>query len=123
MRMQKVDNTHESLSYQLFEETLKHLKKNKSEKYKFIIKSGPEYKEALFKLFQLVWNKEEKPDQWNKDFIIQLYKGSGPKDQFKNLRNIHTKADIPKFFENMVLNAAKSKIVSGTSKFQIGAIP
>ena len=57
-------------------------------------------------------------EQWWLDTIIQLYKGKGPKDQFENLRNY-----VPKLFENIMLDLAKPKIVSGTSKFQKGAIP
>ena len=55
--------------------------------------------------------------------IIQLYKGKGPKDDFNNMRNIHTKLEIPKLFENMLLLRARPKIIEGTSKYQIGAMP
>ena len=43
---------------------------------------------------RLVWKGEEKPEQWRKTVIVQLYKGKGDLDQFSNLRNIHTKQEI-----------------------------
>ena len=53
----------------------------------------------------------------------QLYKGKGEKKDFGNQRFIHTKEDIPKAFEQIVINKAKPKIVQHCTKFQIGSIP
>ena len=111
------------LTWELFEETLSDLKKKKKQKYKFLVEAGSDYKVALFNLFKLIWDKEEKPQQWRNSLIVQLYKGKGAQDEFSNLRNIHMKLEIPKFFEHILLKLAKPNIVSGTSKFQIGAIP
>ena len=40
-----------------------------------------------------------------------------------NHRFIHTKDEIPKSFEHILITKAKPNIISGCSKFQIGAIP
>ena len=122
VRMKEENNENEEITIKMFDDSLNDLKKKKKDKYAFILKSGNAYKQALFQLFKMVWNQERKPEQWRLDNIIQLYKGKGPKDQFENLRNIHTKNYVPKLFENIIFNMAKPKIVSGTSKFQIGAI-
>lgn len=63
------------------------------------------------------------PEQWRDTVIIQLYKGKGPMNEFDNMRNIHTKLDIPKLFKNLLYKRAKPLIQEGTSKLQIGAIP
>ena len=68
----------------------------------------------------MVWGSEEKPDQWRKTLIIQLFKGKGEKNEFCNQRNIHTKLDVPKFFGHMVMSQAKGKIIANMTKFQIG---
>ena len=111
------------LTVDLFDSILLDLKKKKSEKYKFILKSGQGCKNALFNIFKAVWKQVKKPQQWRNSTILQLYKGSGPKDEFNNQRNIHIKHAVPKLFENIVLSLAKPKIVSGTTKYQIGAMP
>ena len=80
-----------------FENSLKELKKKNKNKNEFILKGGNDFKEALYKLYGLVWESEDKPDHWRKTMIIQLFKGKGEKNEFSNQRNIHTKLDIPKF--------------------------
>ena len=44
-------------------------------------------------------------------------------NEFDSMRNIHTKLDVPKLFENLIYKRAKPIIQEGTSKFQIGAMP
>ena len=51
------------LTEELFENILNDLKKKKSEKYKFILKSGQGYKNALFNIFKSVWKLVKKPQQ------------------------------------------------------------
>ena len=63
------------------------------------------------------------PRSWNDSLLIQLYKGSGSRNQLKNHRFIHTKDEFPKFFGNLVMAAAKDTLVTNMSKFQIGAKP
>ena len=77
-------------------------------------------KDAIFRLFSVVWNDEEKPDQWRKTLIIQLFKGKGERNEYCNQRNIHTKLEIPKFFGHAVMSQAKEIIIHNMTKFQIG---
>ena len=102
---------------------MKKLAKKGPEKYRFLLKSGNSFKEVIFELCKKVWMEESKPQQWRNTVIIQLYKGKGPKEEFNNQRNIHTKEEIPKLFEGIVVDKSKEKIVSFCSKFQIGGIP
>ena len=104
----------------IFEKSLKDLKVKKKEKYEFILNGGKDLKSALFNLFDLVWKCEEKPEQWRKTAIVQLYKGKGDLDQFLNLRNIHTKDEIPKLFGHMIMSQTKDRILRNMTKFQIG---
>ena len=104
---------------ELSEKSLEELKKNK-DKYAFILRGGESLKKSLFNLFSLIWSTEEKPEQWRKTEIIQLYKGKGERNEFGNQRNIHTKSDIPKFFGHSVMYLAKEHMLNNMSKFQIG---
>ena len=76
----------------------------KHNKYDFIIKSGISLKEALYKLYDMVWGSERIPSVWRITTIIQQYKGKGPLDDLNNQRNLHTKTEIPKLFSHMVMN-------------------
>ena len=79
---------------------------------------------ALYKLYEIVWNHEVKPDVWRDTIVIQLNKPkSKDKADLDGKRHIHTKPEIPKFFEHMVTTTVKPKIVEHMSPFQIGAVP
>ena len=77
IRMEEIIEDDIEFSIELFNKTLLTLSKKPGGKYNFIMKSGKSLKSALFKLFQVVWDKEKKPDSWRNTVLIQLYKGSG----------------------------------------------
>ena len=99
------------------------LKKKPGGKYDFITKGGKALHNVLFKLYENVWNNEEKPDRWRETTIVQLDKGKPDKSDLGNKRHIHTKTDIPKVFSHMVTSAIKPIIVENMPPFQIGAVP
>jgi hypothetical protein len=74
-------------------------------------------------LYRKVWDCEEKPVSWEKTTCIQLYKGKGKKDDFDSQRFIHSKDEVPKGFEQILINKVKPKIIRNCTKYQIGAIP
>ena len=108
------------LTREIFDKSLLDLKKKNGDKYKFILRAGSDYRNALYNLFKKVWSSEEKPDQWNKTTIVQLYKGKGDHRMLSNIRHIHIKMDIPKMFGHMILSQVKAKIMNEMTKFQIG---
>ena len=113
--------------YELTEEDfaalLKQMSKKNKDKYQFILKAGKSYHYLLFGLYKKVWKTETKPASWKKTMCHQLYKGKGEKKDFCNQRFIHTKEDVPKGFEQIVINKSKPLMVQNCTKFQIGAIP
>ena len=113
----------DNLTHDDFFNMMKNLKKNNKDKYKFILKAGASFHQCLFKLFKMTWDMEAKPTQWENTIAHQLYKGKGEKCKLSNHRFIHTKEETPKAFEHIVVSKAKQKIISGCSKYQIGAIP
>ena len=87
------------------------------------MKAGQGFQNCIFKLFQQVWETERKPSQWRNTIIVQLYKGKGEVSDYNFQSNIHTKEEIPKYFEGLIVDKSKQKIVAHCSKFQIGGIP
>ena len=98
-RMKDDSKKEEEFKQSDFDETLKKVAKKCGEKYKFLVKSGNGFKNCIFRFFNQIWKDEEKPQQWRKTIIIQLYKGKGESFEFNNQLIIHTKEDIPKLFE------------------------
>ena len=82
-------------------------------------------KDALFSIFKLIWKTEKKPKSWRNTEIIQLFKGRGKGSMLdlNSYRNLHTKIDTRKLFGDIVITAAKEKIIQGMTKFQIGGVP
>ena len=52
-----------------------------------------------------------------------LFKGKGLVSEYGNQGFIHSKDEIPKCFESLVIEKAKPKIVKKCSKFRIGGLP
>ena len=55
--------------------------------------------------------------------IVQIDKKNSVKSDLTSKRNIHTKAEIPKMFGNIVTTAMKPIVIENLTKFQIEAIP
>ena len=96
--------------------------KKKGSKYSFILKAGKNFMNCIGQLWTKTWACEEKPNQWRDTKIIQLYKSKGLKEDLDNIRNIHTKNEVSKGFDQLVVNKSKARMIQKCSKFQIGAI-
>ena len=116
------DEEHGEVTHKEFEDTLAMLQKKNKEKYLLILNAGQSLKRAVFRMFKILWSKEEKPTLFEDTVLIQLYKGKGDKSNLNNHRNIHTKKYLPKAFESIIVEKSKDRIVSKCSKFQIGAL-
>ena len=123
VRMEEVLENDVKFTQELFDNSLKLLRKKSGGKYDFIVKSGQSLKDALYNLFKVIWELEKKPDTWRDTVLIQLYKGVGPRDSVDMYRNIHTKLEIPNFFGHIVATAAKPNIVQNMTPYQIGTKP
>ena len=74
-RMKEINLANESpLTLEMFYEAVEDLRKSKSEKYKFIIKAGGDFKYAFFNLFSYIWEHEKIPEQWKLDTLLQIHK-------------------------------------------------
>ena len=124
MRMEErfEDDIHE-ITDDMLQKTYDTLKKKPGAKYNFIMKGGMAVKAALFTLCKVIWKTEEFPCVWEKSTLVQLYKLKGPRSVLDNNRHIHIKEEYPKFFGHLVVSAAKDKMISNLTKFQIATKP
>ena len=105
------------------ENRLKKMASNCKDKYRFLLKAGDGLKNCVFRLFSQVWKDEVKPQQWRNTVIIQLYKSKGEACCFDNQHNIHTKEEVPKLFEGIVVDKSKENMIDNCSKFQPSCLP
>ena len=123
IRMKERNENEIPFSRELFNSTFKQLKSKGGSKYNFILKAGKSLHDALFKLYEVVWNVERIPKTWKETVIVQLNKSESNKTDLNKKRHIHTKKDVAKYFGHMVTSTIKPTIVNNISPFQIGAIP
>ena len=124
MRMEErfEDDIHE-ITDDMLQKTYDTLKKKPGTKYNFIMKGGMAVKAALFTLCKVIWKTEEFPCVWEKSTLVQLYKLKGPRSVLDNNRHIHIKEEYPKKIGHLVVSAAKDKMISNLTKFQIATKP
>ena len=77
---------------------------------------------ALFRLFSLVWRKEEIPEVWRESQLLQKLKKPNT-CSLDNVRFLHLKKEVPKLFSQIVFSAAKENLFKNMSKFQIATKP
>ena len=79
IRMEENITNDVEFSYDMFQDSLKMLKKKGGGKYKSILRAGKAYHDALYKIFEVVWKNERKPETWRNSVLIQLPKKSKDK--------------------------------------------
>ena len=108
------------LTEEMFDQAVVRFKKKNKPCYNLLTKAGNMFRQSLFKLFEVIWEKEVVPSAWDLTTLTQIYKGKGPAEKLDNNRFIHSKQWMPKLFEGIVVEAMKPEINSTMSKFQIG---
>ena len=115
--------TYLKLTDKMLQQTYEILKKKTGSKYDFNMKGGMAVKAALFTLCKAIWRTEKFPCMWEKSTLIQLYKLKGSRSVLDNMRHIHIKEEYPKFFGHLVVSAAKERMITNLTKFQIATKP
>ena len=94
---EQIDNDEEELSHHQFNDALNTVAKKHKDKYSFILKAGNSLIDALFRLFQLVWRKEDIPDIWRNSLLLEKMKKPN-KTSLDNIRFLHLKPEGLKLF-------------------------
>ena len=105
---------------QNFVKVLKKFEEKGKQSYDFIVKSGQEFKNAVYKLCKRIIENEEFPACFELTILQQIYKGKGSKAVLSNSRFIHLKEWLPRTCDALVVGGMKDKILTSSTKFQIG---
>ena len=57
---------------------------------------------------------------WRKTTILQIPKSTTGTTNLDEMRNIHLKDPIPKFFGNILMNEVKEDLMNSMTKYQLG---
>ena len=122
-RMVHMEDDDTELTDTQIQETYVMLARKPGSKFSFITEGGESLKAALFNLCKTAWKSEILPTRWSESRLVQLYKGTGSRQELSNYRFIHLKDEFQKIFGHLVLANAKEKLFRNMSKFQIGSRP
>ena len=120
LRMSRKPSSELEVGKGVFNKVMKNYEKKKKRSYDFIIKAGPHFKDAIFKLCRRMIMDEEYPERFDETMLYQLYKGKGKKDDLQNSRFIHLKDWLPRVCDAMMVDMMKPVILDKSTIFQIG---
>jgi hypothetical protein len=97
-----------------FDKVVKKFEVKRKHSYDFLVKAGPDFKQAVFKLCQRMIENEEFPISFEKTILQQIYKGKGSRTDLSNSRFIHLKEWLPRTCDALVVGGMKKKILSSS---------
>ena len=81
---------------------------------------GKSWKNSILRMMKIVYETEEIPEEWNKAFIKNIYKGKGSKKEMNNYRGIVLNSHLAKMFEK-IIETKERETLQNMSEFQCGA--
>ena len=85
-----------------------------------IIEGGRSIKESIIRMMKIIYKTEELPNEWNKAYIKNIYKGKGSKKEMSNYRGLILNSHLPKLFEK-IIEAKERNTLQNMSEYQCGA--
>ena len=111
------------LPWSIFIKVLTKVTKQKKAVFRDFIKSGREFKYALYRLMNRMYMNEEIPEQSMLTFLTKLWKKKGPRSKLSSNRFIHMKDAFSKFYEKCIVQIVADKIDQATPQMQAGSRP
>ena len=91
--------------------------------YKHFIKSGEQYKDAVYMYMKKLIKCENIPTDFALTTLIQIWKRKGSALDLNNMRFIHLRQWHCKLLEALITEKMKNNIVNNTPKIQLGSMP
>ena len=113
----------QELPWRVFMTVLKRVIRQKKGVFRDIIKSGKEFKYALFLFMNRIYSNEELPSQTVITWLTKIWKRKGSKGRLKDNRFIHMKEGFIKFLEKCIVEIISEKINEATPQMQAGSRP
>ena len=121
--MQKNDKDLWELDRNTYKAVTDKIKAKNKNVFNLFNRSGPAYKEAIFRLMAKLIQKEEVPREYIKTSLFQIWKKKGSALDLNNMRFVHLRCWRSKLMEALVTQTMKSNIVESTPKIQLGGMP
>ena len=107
---ESVDQFPKSIPWHIFLKVLKKIMRQKKACFRDIIKSGRNFKYALYCLLNRMYENEEFPEECSHTWLTKIWKKKGSKSRLKDNRFVHGKEPISKFLEKCVIAIIEEKL-------------
>ena len=77
-------------------------------------------RKSIIRMMKMIYKTEEIPEDWNKAYIKNIYKGKGNNKIMSNYRGIILNSHLPKMFEK-IIEEKEQDTLQNMSEFQCGA--
>ena len=107
------------------EDNIKRLEENKAVgpdhfNNEMIKNGGRSMKESIKRMMKVIYETEELPNDWNRAYIKNIYKGKGSKKEISNYRGLILNSHLPKLFEK-IIESKERDALQNMSEYQCGA--
>ena len=116
-----VDTFPKEIPWAVYIKVLEKVIKQKKSCFRDIIKSGRNFKFALFMFINRMYRNEEFPEDSLVTFLTKIWKKKGSQALLKNNRFIHSKEPITKLLEKCVVMLVADMIDRATPQLQAGS--
>ena len=81
---------------------------------------GRSMKDSIKRMMKVIYETEELPNDWNRAYIKNIYKGKGSKKEISNYRGLILNSHLPKLFEK-IIESKERDALQNMSECQCGA--
>ena len=113
----------QELPWKVFLKVMKRVIRQKKGVFRDIIKSGKDFKYALYLFLNRIYSNEELPSDTVITWLTKIWKKKGSRGKLKDNRFIHMKEGIVKFLEKCIVEIISEKINEATPQMQAGSRP
>ena len=124
LRMKEEDMEDFDITVEDYNEVMIKFGTKSTKSYDFLLKSGKQYKAAVYKMCREMILQEEFPTSFRRTVLHMIWKSKGPAEILQNNRFIHMKDGFwPRLCEALCVKKMKGQILSSSSKYQVGGQP
>ena len=117
----KVKDFPSEIPWSIYLKVVKKVLRQKKACFRDFIKSGRNFKYAVFKFLNRMYSKEEFPEICALTYLTKIWKRKGSRARLKNNRFIHGKECFSKLLEKCVVAIIEEKLDQATPQLQAGS--
>ena len=111
----------DEIPWPVYLKVLEKVHRQKKGCFRDIIKSGRNYKYALYRLLNRMYTNEEFPEVSSVTYLVKIWKRKGNPARLKDNRFIHGKEPVSKLFEKCVVEIIAQALDEATPQLQAGS--